>query len=447
MTCTMGWNNNNVVNVYDGTYTIATPVNQIGIFDEPSASDNNTYNIYDGAFTMEGTGGRMFVFNGGSTNTKLNISGGIFSAYKNIFSLRNAPNLNVAINGGVFTTTNGADEMFWLDNGAAKTIAINGGTFNALNRTGEATDDTIKGTANDYSQGINGIIYSVSAGAAITVNGGTFNLYGENDETVVDGGVHILTRGNAKSVTVLGGTFNGGQYVNVHAPKVDLSAATKAEMPESKTVTLNPTTTKGASVRTDPETSGIRFQGTVSKYSMDFLKTFYADANVYCGIAIVPEDYLDETDGEFTFAALEAAELTWATTNAVDGLVDNGDGTYTVRIALVGIKDSNLTRNFVAIAYTYADIDGDGKVTANDVVIYADEYSNERNIVDTAKAALADVQSESGIYGESLYGTLVTGYYYVEENDGTFTKVELAENEVKYSKYSAAQLEVLKKYA
>ena len=38
-------------------------------------------------------------------------------------------------------------------------------------------------------------------------------------------------------------------------------------------------------------------------------------------------------------------------------------------------------------------------------------------------------------------------YYYVKESDGTFTKKVLEEGEVKYSKYSIVQLEVLKKYA
>ena len=363
------------------------------------------------------------------------INGGEFTSTGDcIFYFDNKDSSTITINDGSFTVqASNKNVIYQLSNGYGKSVTINGGTFNSWNKDADVTASNIGN--------VKAIIYAT--GDSIKITSGTFNLYKDAGVTLAERGIHVLSSGSG-DISVLGGTFNGGQYVNVHiAVEFDDATTMKAAMPTDKTCVLDPTTIKGASIRTVENSSGIRFHGMVNKDAIDYLKAFYNTDAVYSGIAIVPADYLEKTGGVFTFAALSEAGCNWATTNANGGLIDNNDGTYTVRLALVDIQSENLDRKFVAIAYVYADIDGDGCVSGSDVVIYADEYSYERSIVETAKAALADVQSTSA----GSYTTAVSGYYYVRNNDGTYSKVELGSNEVKYSRYSASQIAVLKSYA
>ena len=438
---------NNTVNITGGEFTVRTVNNLYGFFiDKTSGTDvstGNTYNISGGKFEMNCNNGRFFVFNAGQ-NITLNIDGGDFVAAKNVFSIMKSPNLQINVNGGTFTSLGEKDEVLWQNTGdISKVVNINGGTFNSCQKTIDTTDTTISGSG--YS--VYGIMYSTS-NCPVYINGGTFNLYsGAVGGAYSDNGVHILTTGSGNFV-IRGGVFNGGKYVNITGSK-KFSEASKIPMPtleEGQTNTcydISIKTTAGASIRTNTDTSGIRFQGSIGKHAIDYMTTYFANGkNVYCGVAIVPEDYLTATNGVFTYEALTAAGLEWATTNASNGKITKADGSSTINIALTGIKEGNYNRNFVAIAYVYADNDGNQKVSDGDTVFYAGKTSDARSVSETAKAALADVKNTS----TGDYCTEITsGYYYVKNSDGTYAQTEIT-NAV-YSRFTLTQLEALKKYA
>ena len=370
----------------------------------------------------------------------MNIHGGEFYAYKNIFSVRNSPNIAITVNGGTFTNEGAGDDIIWQDTSdISKMITINGGTFNSCNKIAAPNDTTIpSGTSIPK---VYGIVYT-SSNCPVYINGGTFNLYSDNGETLSDLGAHFVARGNG-NVQINGGSFNGGNYLIISAGTGNLTNAQKAAMPADKTAEISLTTTKGASIRTKADSSGIRFQGTITQDTIDYMTNFYSGKAIYRGVVIVPEDYLVKTGGEFTFAALAEKDCNWATANASKGLIDNGDGSYTIRLAITDIKEGNLYRRFVATTYICADTDGVAGISAGDTFIYSGESSSARSAVETAQMALADVKDTN----EGGYDTKVVGYYYVRNGDGTYTKTALGDGEVKYSRFNETQLGVLKSYA
>ena len=379
------------------------------------------------------------------SNANIVINGGSFvSTGDCIFYFDNKDSSTITVNGGEFTVQlANKNIVLQLNNGYGKSVTINGGVFNSWNKNTEVNDTTFAAS----TTGAVSIIQSTAD--IVNINGGIFNLYSDAGQTLTKNGIHTVARGTTNKINITGGTFNGGQYVNVTGTQ-KLSEAYNVPMPElaeGQTNTcydISISTTKGASIRTATDSSGIRFQGKIGKYAIDYMTTYFANgANVYSGVAIVPSDYLEATNGVFTFAALEEASLAWATTNAANGKVSNSDGSYTINLALSEIKEGNYNREFVAIAYIYADVDGDEAVSSADTVFYASTPSEARSVSETAKAALADVKASN----EGEYITTVTGYYYVKNSDGTYTQAELKGEEVKYSRFNTFQLAVLKKYA
>ena len=374
-------------------------------------------------------------------NGNVVINGGkITSTGDSIFWWNNTDAPTITVNGGIFTThASGKYLVEQSNDNGNKVLTINGGEFNSWYKDVAATDDTLT------KETVKPIFYSTAD--TININGGTFNIYKDNGVTFADKGVHATARGATNKINITGGTFNGGQYLSAKG----VSSFSYVPMPtleEGQTNTcydISIKTTAGASIRTNTDTSGIRFQGSIGKHAIDYMTTYFANGkNVYCGVAIVPEDYLTATNGVFTYEALTSAGLEWATTNASNGKITKADGSSTINIALTGIKEGNYNRNFVAIAYVYADNDGNQKVSDGDTVFYAGKTSDARSVSETAKAALADVKDASaGDYCTEL----TSGYYYVKNSDGTYTKTEITNAVKKYSRFTLTQIETLKKYA
>lgn len=356
-----------------------------------------------------------------------------------------AANTKVTINGGTFTAKNAEKEAVLQGASAAKTFEIYGGTFNSWNKTA-ALEGNILGTEEQKGHGnikVYGVVWTQAD--AFNIYGGEFNLYKDDGKTLATESSCVIAFDGGTGVNVYGGAYSGGEYLVFKYPYMVSYDAIIADsskcykMPEDGTANINITTTKGASVRVDAdlEKSGIRFEGTIGEDVFDFITKYVAKATdtskAYAGIAIVPADYLGEngTNGVFTFDALAAKNLTAATTKATKGLVDNKDGTYTLRLSLVKIREANYSRDFVAIAY----------VAYENTVIYAPTTSGERSIEFVAKSALADVKpNETVAPNGRVYNTPVTEKFDLDQDKFVAAEAGMA------SKYNLAQIDLLKAY-
>ena len=103
---------------------------------------------------------------------------------------------------------------------------------------------------------------------------------------------------------------------------------------------------------------------------------------------------------------------------AVDGIVENADGSLTIRAAIVGIKEWNIDREFSALVYAtynFADME----------ITYVSSYCKDDNS-----------RSLSGLAYTALYEDLsdVQEGYYLYEVEGSD----------KYSRYTSDQQKLLK---
>lgn len=433
-----------------------TTADKINIFDLNVESSNRifynvTADINVNSGTINTTNSVFDIYNGNMV-----INGGTFTSSENsVFYFNESNASTLTINGGTFTTKNNTSPVVsQSQNDGDKVTTINGGVFNSWNKTATPNDTTIPSVA-ENAVTVYGVLYS--SADTFQVNGGTFNLYQNNGTTFASVGVHALTRG-AGYISINGGTFKGGTYVNIKAPNAfSATNSRKFAMPAGGTYTLPNsaiTTNKGASVRTVKNTAGnygIRFEGTVNKAVIDYVKALSGATNVYCGIAIVPASYLNTTQGIFTFDELSANSLSWATANATTGLIESTDKTYyTVRLSLTDVAGkSSCSKEFVAITYVYGDVNNDKTVTTADVVVYSSNYSEPRSRTYIAKAALADVMGTAGTYYGRAYSYEVTDYYYRIDAAGNFLKTTVAATDeiTMYSPFTEAQRTVLMAYA
>ena len=296
-----------------------------------------------------------------------------------------------------------------------------------------------------------GVLYTTAD--TFYVNGGTFNLYADDGKTLASGeiGANVSSRGGGY-IALNGGTFNGGQYVYFRQNgQVAFGNCTKLAMPQGNTYKIanSLTTTKGASVRTSStETdTGIRFQGTVTKDVVDYVKAISGSANVYYGISIIPADYLETAYGIFSLSEITSKYFVDIYGENVFGQAtvqksaNNVNGSLTFTLALTGIK--NVDRKFVARTYVYGDLNGNGKIDFSDIVVYGSECSYARSAKETAQAALADVMMVSGTYGGRKYNTATTAYC-LRTDSGEYVNMTTG---TRYSAFTTDQIAVLKKYA
>ena len=330
----------------------------------------------------------------------------------------------INVNGGTFTAL-GDKKIITMENnggGLGKTINVYGGTFNGYNTTDLYVGPIFDEEDNFYTYDVQGGNIYASAGQ-LNVYGGNFNLYSEGT-TPATTGLMINAWASGNGAKVYGGNFVGGTAAmcNVAAAANgdgDVDGAYGNLLATVATGSYYIATNKGAALRTVIGEAGLRFESTVSA---DFVK--FAGEDAVYGTLIVPADYLEATNGVFTKAALDAADKDYVEKVADKGLVENVDGSLTIRVALVNIKEGNKDRAFVAIAF--AIVDGE--------YVYASENSGERSVDLVAKAALADVKATA----EGAYTTAVTSYYV--NNEGTFTLTQ----GTAYSKYTADQLTAIK---
>jgi len=418
--------------IKDGTYNGAGK-----IIDFNASGTIKSIDIYGGNWESTASEGLNLIKQVGSVN----IYGGNFTAKKEALRFSSlAGTLNCNIYDGTFTTTNSGNRVIYVSEaGGAKTINVYGGTFIGNNTT-VISDTSVppKGT-------------NVTIGNAY-VSGGTLNVYGGKfymsgtDSYSGQAGNH-LTGWAAGVVNVYGGAFYGGTNAYVRVDAYDYDEATEGDQYGARVnydssvaidsdyeLILTPETENGASIRTALGSMGIRFTSTIGKEMVDWAvaKAGGADKVTY-GTLIVPADYLTKTNGVFTLAALQAADLGYADIVAKDGLIPDGNGGYKIRAALINIQEANKQRDFVAVAY----------VNINGTYIYANDQSANRSIDYVAKAALAHTEATSS----SEFNNAVTSYYTKSENadaNGKYTFTYVPNGVTRYSKYSDAQLTVIR---
>lgn len=394
--------------------------------------DNGTINTTDSII-------KCFENNTSYFTGNIVINGGNFTSSKQVVYFNTKNTSTLTINGGTFTSTGvGYAVIQQAQNAGTKMTTINGGTFNSWTKNEAPSESNVQKSG--FS--LWGVLYS--SADTFQVNGGTFNLYNSTGTGIATNGLHAASYGSGY-ICINGGTFKGGNMVHImQDSSTDYEDCERVEItPAGGTYTIanSLTTVKGASIRTtDKDNPGIRFQGIVSKNVIDYVKELSGATNVYSGILIVPAEYLKDAGGIFTIDALSGKSLTWATKNAT--MKDNGDGTYTIRLALIGVKQAKLSDQYVAITYVYGDVNGNNKLDTSDIVVYAKAPSEPRSVVETAQAALADVMTTSGTYGGRKYTNAVTGYYYKKKPDGTFMKV--TGGTMPYTPFTAAQTDVIK---
>ena len=145
----------------------------------------------------------------------------------------------------------------------------------------------------------------------------------------------------------------------------------------------------GASVRLNTPT-GLRFTAILGGAYLNAVKAANAGKDVTFGIMIAPTDYVEEANGEFTAAALDALSHTTAYVMIpANTLISGGEeaGYYEFSGVLANIKDYNYTREFSARAYVAVD---------GEIVSYSayDSAKNSRSVAYVAEMAYGDTATE-----------------------------------------------------
>ena len=159
----------------------------------------------------------------------------------------------------------------------------------------------------------------------------------------------------------------------------------------------------GAGVRLVKDSSGLRFLASVSKAALDAAEADKDEGTaVTVGTLVCPVDLVEECS-TFTHRALDLTGTAYQDVTATNGLSYDADGNATVRVALVGIDESNYTRAFAARTYIRYIKNGET------VYLYADYVAADhaRSIAEVAKAALADIRTER----DKEYAFAVDGGY------------------------------------
>ena len=393
----------------------------------------------------------------GTENSKVVINGGTVTAPNGPNSILTKGTLHV--NGGIITASNGNSAILtygtlYINGGTITgktavdvnggTATVDGGTFVATNLTCLVAQNGASVTVNDGTFQTSsddlilyygwGLVHSRGSGTTVTINDGHFR-YPKAGVTGNDGRGAIVTS-DADTLTLNGGTFCNAVSDN----------GTVRVMNGTNTIDFTNVSSKdGASVRTVKDESGIRFTSTIAADAITLTNAINKDGtDITYGTVIAPYEYVQQAGGIFTMKALDeadiqvggvtvAADKRYVNVVAKDGITENEDGSVTFRAALIKLHENNLERDFAAIPYVSYVTDS-GKT----VIIYGnfDSTKNVRNMREIAYEALEDVETES----TDLYGTPVTEWY---ELEGT---AWVKKTGTAYSRYSTAQLDVIKSY-
>ena len=281
---------------------------------------------------------------------------------------------------------------------------------------------------------------TIGSGADITVNTGILNGTHISTLNILGGklvsknaSAALITAKNADAkINIFGGSFEGGNAIFENT-----ASGSKMSYATGNAQTILPTMTEGAAVRLAKDSSGLRFQTTISKSVIDYVNSVKDDGTaVTYGTVIAPASYVSKA-GAFTMKALDACSdirgNKYVNAAANNGIITNEDGSITVNVAFVNIKLANYQRAFAATGYICYTINGETAYVYTD---YSEE-NNARSIYDVACAALADVSATA----DDTYKYSVEKYLVKGEDDKY-----IYSNGSAFSKYNATGLEILDNY-
>lgn len=272
-----------------------------------------------------------------------------------------------------------------------------------------AMDITLKGDRVYNAE--NGMI-RISGGksgyaSTVTVEGGICV------QPITDGG-YVFYNGNQNATFSFphGFTAYGGRSMIVNygnGPATTLPGSA----PDSIYAIGAPVVKPGASVRMAPGSNGLRFISHIDAATVTQILSVADAGTVSYGTLIFPASYLNGLSYYTHDTIQKYLDIT-----AKDGLIEDGEGGYNIRAAIVNIKEANYDRDFVAIAYAKYETDGVTHYRYSAMQI----LQTSRNIRQLAAAALADTSAtQTGAYVYPVNGV--------------------------YSRYTDAQREVLNSYS
>lgn len=254
-----------------------------------------------------------------------------------------------------------------------------------------------------------------------------FNLYGGTINSTANIALY-LGNANCKGAVanIYGGTLNGS--INWSSAYADFNYCGGNVTLNGAAYTATPEYVIGASVRTEADSTGLRFRSIFSAATIASVEAGKAENIDYkIGTIILPYEYLSYTDGGvLTHESLDAAGLPYLDIEAVKGIDADAEGNLTINAAIVNLREENKAKDFIATAYIQW-TDTKGTVwTAYSNPVPTEDVA--RSAVEVATAALDDVKDAA----EGLYTNAVTTYAV----DG----VLVTGGEIKYSKYSQAEM-------
>lgn len=268
-------------------------------------------------------------------------------------------------------------------------------------------------------------------------SGMTARFFGGTVKTESATNAAIVAANQNFSITVFGGAFEGGSAVLQNANgdfEIAYPDGTSKLTLRSPSIAL----CKGASIRLQENSCGIRFTSVIEKSAIERLEQLKSNGSVSdygFGTLIAKKEALSGID--FTAEALSAAGKgtgDFADIPAKNGIeVDTDTGNVTVNAALVNIQVKHYNTELAAVSYIeYRFEDG------TTVRVYADYIADDhvRTVKQIAYEALSDVSETE----QTEYPNLVTSYYVKEKNGYTQIKGSA------YSCYSAKQRVMLQNY-
>ncbi len=421
------------VRIVKGTITCTTAANEMYILARWGAPNTATGGTAVSNITVEG--GNFSFSNAGKT------------LYTAVIGMKGSGKANVTISGG--TLDGGNYGIRVINNGNTLNLTMTGGTLTNRNaNTAVIRNDDVINAGTDLTHASRITIGEkatlVGKGIWIWAQNGAMDitLKGDRVYNAENGMIRISggKSGYASTVTIEGGIcvqpitdggyvfYNGNKNASFSFPHgftayggrsmiVNYGNGPATTLPGSAPDSIYaigaPVVKPGASVRMVPGSNGLRFISHVDAATVTQILSVADAGTVSYGTLIFPASYLNGLSYYTHDTIQKYLDIT-----AKNGLIEDGEGGYNIRAAIVNIKETNYDRDFVAIAYA--------KYKTNDVTHY--RYSamqilqTSRNIRQLAAAALADTSAtQTGAYVYPVNGV--------------------------YSRYTDAQREVLNSYS
>lgn len=368
----------------------------------------------EGTYHFEMTGGTLHsqqhsaVWTGDTAVATVRISGGTVLSDNSIaMELKGKAGSTFNIYGGSVISKKGQAA---IEARGSVTVNLWGGYYEGSQkccvRPCESATMNVYGGYYYYCGALNSDGSTVRAGIAADTLSPTVNLYG---------GTFISTSGNGAVFNAIApkGNFNIAENAAFSCRggnAVLISTSGKSNILYKNAVcrystTSAPTLVGGAQIRLVENSTGLRFVTDYPKAAIDYLTSIADPDTLSFGTLIIPTDYLDRIT-HFSLDALLAADLDHLNIKAINGLVENLDGSITVRAAITNIKPENLDRSFTAIGYACY------KKSNTSVYFYSNhrQLDHSRSIRQIAKSALEDLSDT------------MTGKYKYAVGNGTYSR-------------------------